>query len=378
LNKINTETPGGNSITLLFRLLGALPDEDWSGLNLDGANLSGADLSGMKFKETTMRYANLDNVIFEEADFSDSDLTGVRIEETAPVLAVTTGELENRLFAAYKDNTIREWKSILKKGNEQSRIVVEDTKGDVIGLEIFNGSSLCAVTNEEMIFYEFNDKEKLIQKARFRIKPGYRRLVTKGNILLLLSEIDKQTNKLHLVDLDKFEEVDWLEQEKISLCETLDLKAFAITDGKSYLRVEGTEQAQNEVILNISLQEITSLCVHTCEKDKKYLLACGQSNGEVSIWMLDSLNGKWDHKLLVKNQVHDGMVSSLSFLDDARIVSGGIDRKISILKFGEDSDDLKGHQENILHMTIKCKGMKIEGLQGSKEQEIFKKLIQNE
>jgi WD40 repeat protein len=234
------------------------------------------------------------------------------------------------------------------------------------------------VTNEEMIFYEFNDKEKLIQKARFRIKPGYRRLVFKENILLFLSEVEKQTNKLHLVDLDKFEEVDSLEQEKISLCENLDLQAFAVTDGKEYLRVEGTEQDQNEEILDISLQEPTSLCVHTCEKDKKYLLACGQSNGNISVWKVESLNGKWEHKLLVKNQLHDSMVSTLSFLDDARIVSGGIDRKISILKFGEDADDLKGHQENILHMTIKCKGMKIEDLKGSKEQEMFKKLIQNE
>jgi hypothetical protein len=286
--------------------------------------------------------------------------------------------MDNRIFAAYKDNTIREWKSILKPGNEEFRIVLEDTKGDVIGLEIFNGSSLCAVTNEEMIFYEFKDKEKLIQKARFRIKPGYRRLLTKGNMLLMLSEIEKQTNKLHLVDLDKFEEVDSLEQEKISLCENLDLQAFAVTDGKEYLRVEGTQQTQNEEILDISLQEITNLCVYTCEKDKKYLMACGQSNRNVSVWQLDRLNGKWDHKLLVKNQVHDGMVSTLSFLDDARIVSGGIDRKISILKFGKDPDDLKGRQENILHMTIKCKGMKIKGLKGSKEQEMFKKLIQNE
>jgi hypothetical protein len=377
-NKINTETPGGNSITLLFRLLGALPNENWSGLNLDGANLSGAEISGMKFKGTSMRYANLDNVIFEGADFRCSDLTGVRIEETAPVLAVTTRDLDNRLFAAYKDNTLREWKSILKPGNAESQIVLEDTKGDVIGLEIINGSSLCAMTNEEMIFYEFNDKEKLIQKARFRIKPGYRRLVTKGNILLLLSEIEKQTNKLHLVELDKFEEVDSLEQEKISLCENLDLQAFAVTDGKEYLRVEGTQQTQNEEILDIALQEATSLCVYTCKRDKEYLLACGQSNGNVSVWRIERLNGKWDHKLLVKNQVHDGMVSTLSFLDDARIVSGGIDRKISILKFGEDSDDLKGHQENILHMTIKCKGMKIDGLKGSKEQEMFNKLIQNE
>jgi hypothetical protein len=377
VNSMTNESPGGNAITLLFRLLEALPDDDWSGLNLDGANLSGADISGMKFKGTSIRYAILDNVIFEEADFRDSDLTGVRIEETAPVLAVTTRDLDNRIFAAYKDNTIREWKSILKPGNAQSRIVVEDTKGDVIGLEIFNGSALCAVTNEEMIFYEFNDNEMLIQKARFRIKPGYRRLVTKGNILLLLSEIEKQTNKLHLVDLDKFEEVDSLEQEKISLCESLDLQAFAVTDGKSYLRVEGTEQTQNEEILNISLQETTSLCIHTCEKDKQYLIACGQSNGNVSVWQVERLNGKWDHKLLVKNQAHDSMVSTLSFLDDTRIVSGGIDRKISILKFGEDSDDLKGRQENILHMTIKCKGMKIDGLKGSKEQEMFKKLIQN-
>jgi hypothetical protein len=180
------DSPGGNAITLLFRLLGKLPGSDWSGLNLDGANLSGANLSGKNFRETSMRFANLDNVNFEEADFSNSDLTGVRIEETAPVLATVARHFGNRIFAAYKDNTIRKWKNINKPGGAVSKIVVENTKGNVIFLGFLHGPNLYAMTNEELIFYDFDDKEKLIQRARFRLKPNYRKVVVKNDLLFHL------------------------------------------------------------------------------------------------------------------------------------------------------------------------------------------------
>jgi hypothetical protein len=44
-----SRNPGGNAVTLLFRLKGELPGNDWSGLNLDYANLSGANLSNKNF-----------------------------------------------------------------------------------------------------------------------------------------------------------------------------------------------------------------------------------------------------------------------------------------------------------------------------------------
>ena len=370
-----SRNPGGNAVTLLFRLKGELPGNDWSGLNLDYANLSGANLSNKNFFGSSLRYANLDNVNFEGADFRECDLTGVLIEETAPVMAITTHPfLGDRIIAAYGDNTIREW-SVFQRMKNESRIIAKNTNGFINGLGIYTGSDLCAVTNEEIIFYDFDDHGKLLCRAYFRMKPEYSQVVAKRDTLLLLSDEVDHIGRVLLVNLQQRNIVDSIELESIALCENLDPQTFVLSERKSLLCLKQIKNSHIETALTLMAQEVSSLCVFCCKKDTKYLLACGHRNGEVLVWQLDIFKNKWQDKLLLKNRAHDGVVSTLVFLDESRIISGGFDRKISILRFGPDSGGVQGIQERILHLTIKCKGMKIEGVKGDREREMLKKLI---
>ncbi|MGC1122293.1 MAG: pentapeptide repeat-containing protein [Candidatus Methanofastidiosia archaeon] len=365
---------GGNAVTLLFQLKRELPGDDWCGLNLDYADLSGADLSNKNFSTTSLRYANLDNVNFEGADFTGCDLTGVRIEETAPVLAIAPHPSGNRIIAAYGDNTIRQW-NITHRLKNESHVIGKNPNGTINSMGICTGSDLYAMTSDEIVFYDFIRPEMLSQRARFRMKPGYRQALVKGNILLFVSEKEHQENKILLVDLHRQTIMNLMELKEIVLCENLNQQVFVFSEGKNSLKVQGKVYSYREKAINLQVREITSLCVLCCEKDVKYLVACGQANGEILIWHIDLSEGKWQEKLLLKNRAHDGVVSALAFLDDSRIVSGGIDRKICIIRFGPDLSGLNGIQEQILHRTVRCRGMKIEGIKGEREQEILRRLI---
>jgi WD40 repeat protein len=231
------------------------------------------------------------------------------------------------------------------------------------------------MTNEALIYYDYQDGEQLIQRSRFRIKPQYRQVTAKKNILTILSETGVNKNIVLLIDLVELEIADSLEFENVSLCDNLDLQAIVITGGKSSLRVEGLDTAKAAESLTLPAHEVTSFCVHTCKADERYLLACGQRDGKVLVWQIEYLEDKWQSNLLLKKQVHEGIVSSLCFLDDFRIISGGVDRKISILGFGEDSTGLQGTVEQDLCLTLRCQGLKIDNVQGPREKKMLEKLV---
>lgn len=367
-------TLGGNAVTILYRLKGELPGDDWSELNLDGADLSGADLANKNFSGTSLRYANLDNVNFEGADFCHCDLTGVQIEETASVLAVAANHLGDRIIAAYGDNTIREW-NISQRLKNEWKTIGRNTNGFINWIGTSPHSSLCALTNEEVIFYDFKDQGELLERARFRMKPEYRQVVVKENNLLLVSKKEHDPNKVLLIDLKQQKIRGSVELEKVALSENFDRKTFVMSEEGTSLRIAETTNSSLESAITLSAHEVTSLCVFSCKKYSRYLLACGQRNGEVFVWQIDFFKGKWKEKLLLKRYDHDDSVSSLAFLDDSRIISGGIDRKIFVIRFGSDIGNTKGKKENELHLTAKCRGMKIEGVKRDRERRMLETLI---
>ena len=365
---------GGNAATLLYRLKGELPGNDWSGLNLDYADLSRADLSNKNFRYTSLRFARLDNVNFEGADFRNCDLKGVRIEETAPVLAVTVPSIGDRIIAAYGDNTIRDW-NIAQQSNYETQIICENTDGSINQLETHFGSDLCAITNEEVIFYDFGDQKELLQRARFRKKSKYGLVVAKKDILLLVSDEDNQMSKVLAIDLQQRKIICVLDLKKITLCENLDRQTLALPEEKTFLNIKRTETSNTETTISLPAHEVTSLCVRYCDESDKYLLAFGQRNGKVLVWQIDLSTDEWQHELVLENRVHEGLVSSLAFLDDSTIASGGVDRKISILRFGPGWGGIEGIEESDLQLIARCKGMKIDGIKRDIEQEMLRKLI---
>lgn len=71
----------------------------------------------------------------------------------------------------------------------------------------------------------------------------------------------------------------------------------------------------------------------------------------------------------------DGPVTAVTFLDDTRVASGGRDRSIVITRIEAEENSKPGIQERKLQLTLRCKGMKINGLIGPDEQQKLRDLI---
>jgi hypothetical protein len=70
--------------------------------------------------------------------------------------------------------------------------------------------------------------------------------------------------------------------------------------------------------------------------------------------------------------VHDGIVTSIAFLEHDRVVSGGSDRAINLVPTAQLLTETSSeHQLSPLRLTIRCKGMRIEGLQGDRERQLL-------
>ena len=250
-----------------------------------------------------------------------------------------------------------------------------NTNGFITWIGTSPDLGLCALTKEEVIFYDYRDQGEFLERARFRMKSEYRQVLAKENDLLLISEKENESNKILLIDLQEKKIRELLELEKVVLCENFDGKTFVLFEGGTSLRIVETKNSSLETAITLPAREVTSLCVFNCRKKAEYLLACGQRNGEVFVWQIDLSEEKLQGRLLLERHDHDGPVSSSVFLDDSRIVSGSVDRKIFIVRLEPDAEGTAGIKEDVLHLTARCKDMKIKGVKGERERKMLESLI---
>ncbi len=360
----------GNCATLLYRLKGELPSENWCDLVLDRADFFGANLSGKCFVSTTLREANLYNVNFESSNFIKSDITGARIAETKPVFAIYVHSI-NKIIVAYGDNTIARWE-ISQISSPKYEVIGTNESGHIKSIGSIDMYSLLAITDKEAIFFDTDIQEKLVEKSRFRIKDEYKQILSKKNSFLVVSENENAESEVLTID-NQLEIICSKSVKEGSICESLGQDAYVISNCKDSLDIVSTNSTKKTVSLQVC--EATSLGVFFCEDSKNYLLACGQRNGEVLVWKIDLSKDEFAFESLFKLPVHEGIVSSVVFIDKRRVATGGFDRKMCILIFDSDSNNAEAVVEAELYLSIRCKEMKIKGMVESKEKELLEELI---
>lgn len=98
---------GCNAVTLLYRVAGELPGNDWSNMMLEGADLGGADLRGKSFYGTSLRHADLRGALWHRVDLRQADLAGALLDRSIDAEGARTegleGERERRLFEASRE-----------------------------------------------------------------------------------------------------------------------------------------------------------------------------------------------------------------------------------------------------------------------------------
>jgi hypothetical protein len=373
IDRIKLGYLGGNAVNLLYQYKGNLPGDDWKNLVLDGAILPGADLSGKDFSGTSLQYANLDNVNFANSNFSNCNLTEVRIEETTPVqsIAVSTGE---KILSLYHDGIIREW-SYQRPHGASSTNLSGNTAEKEMKLMALPGNDLTVLHDRFLYFYDRNDLN-LDLKAAIEIRPNIR-LIKATRDYLLLNEEDGKKNRLLLVDLNKEAIVKSFICVPFTLCDHLDDCALVIFNQNEDLQLIDITPVKRTPLVISTGQKVA--CISTCKCDKlpgQYLLGLGLYNGTVQVWQIQV--DQWKSEKILDQLLHEPgkPVKDICFIDECRIVTGGLDKTIKLLTFNPDGEPVGDTKE--FKMTLQCQGMKIDGvvrdkIEGKKLKELIDK-----
>lgn len=361
---------GGNAVSLLHGLQAFRPNSDWSDLNLDYARLDGADLTGMRLCRSSLRSADLDNADLTNADLRGADLSNVRLEETASVRAISVEPDSERVLAAYANGEIREWelapsqacKSILlaRSGERAIEAVARGPSGSTV---LF-ADGHCTVLSPD---------EPEPELVRYRTKDHFRLPRVIGSRVSYATEILGVGTRLTVCDLNQ----DALDT---ALVVGHHVAAFAHLQGLGFVFVDmggdGLHIAPSTVgdaapsLLKVDGASFMSLAaLH--EASDRWLIGTGERDGMVSVWSVASKplgdqlgNVELSWTLIMRKVVHDGPVNTLAFSSREAIVSGGSDRVVAMtgLQQTEASrPDLR------LHLTLRCRGVLIDGLEGPTE-----------
>jgi hypothetical protein len=362
---------GCNAVSLLYKYLGYLPGEDWSGLALDGVDLAGADLSGKNFSGTSLQYANLDNINFTDADFSFCDFEGVRLEEAAPIQALTVSSNEN-IYAFYNNGIIREWM------NPRTYISysIAPGSGQIIDkslLIVHSDNNVTLVQDQEILFFD-KEKNQLQKKAAIKIKPRIK-IARISDENILLSEDATLQDLLLMVDLKKQAVIKSTDIGSFVICDHFDDRAFVGYNKDRGLKiVDLSSQRKKDVILpRTKNEDIICMTTIQCKNTPSlYRIALGKKDGSVQILELDL--EEWSVSQLCQYQLHKKTVNDIVFVDERRVLSGGFDKKLLLVKLDMNGKPQAKTKE--FKIDLQCKGMKVDGVQPEEKRELLEKLIE--
>ncbi|WP_306318007.1 MULTISPECIES: ubiquitin-like protein Pup [unclassified Streptomyces] len=356
---------GGHALTLLNAHCARLPDDIWSGLCFDYAWLPDADLSGMAFRGSSLRHANLDNANLENSDFTDADLTGVRLEETSRVFGLTTTGSQ-RIFAGYEDRSIREW--VLKAGEQLEVRTVATLAHRAERLHCTASDTLIALGGSRLTVLTYASPESRVL-ATFKVKSMFRPPAFHGDSTLLVQEDNSGLAQAIWYVPAKRRGYgaqrlgDYVDSAQVHGAVGL----VATTEG---VLVFGPPGQENRPVNLHELPGLSSVAV-TGTADTGLTLATGHDDGTVRLSRLSPDGSGFSREELWTRALHDGAVSSLAFFDDGNLVSGGLDKAVCVTPLAADDH----HHSRRLFLSIRCQGMRLEGVCGDTEQARLREIV---
>lgn len=354
---------GGNSLTLLYAARGELPKCDWSGLRLDHAQLGGVDLASARFVRTSLRNANLDNADLTGVDFTDADLDGVRLEETPRVAAITAFD-DDRIVAAYEDGSLREWRP--RPGGSYESQVIARTEHPVERLYRTPRGRLAAIGTGVFSLYELQSRS-LELTSRFGTKSRFRLTLPGERSALLLEEANGGRTRVYWLDATGARVRDHWDVDGVVTCSAqLDGRAYAVALDEQ-VRVVHLDERGNCDVRTLEVGRTSCLDLGLT-RDGDVLLALGQHDGQVRVdrfagTALDGPGTLWQRGL------HAGTVTAIAFGEHGQLMTGGADRRVCIVRSAIDGPGPSGQCVRQLHLTLRCRGVKVDGVRTEREQQ---------
>jgi MinD-like ATPase involved in chromosome partitioning or flagellar assembly len=386
---------GGNALTLLHGAGGLLAERDWSGLRLDHARLRGADLRGARLAGSSLRHANLDNANLEEADLTQADLEGVRLEETSQVLAVTALP-GNRVIAAYEDRSLREWRRQPGAGWESQVVATLDYKTDQLqvtplGRVMASGEGMLTVLDvaaggadgsadsaeSSGSGVSSGASEASSVRSAFRTSSRCRAAVLGARTALFTEEGDGGQLLVTWLDMATARALKELDiDETVMACAQLDEVMFALATSNGihviWLLGEGRKA--------VTVADLTVTCLSVRADGDGALLAAGHHDGSVSLTQLSPADTgvvapKW------MRHMHDGPVTDILLDAEEQVITGSTDRKVfvtpvSAIRSDSPASDKAESAVQRLHLTLRCKGVRFDGVRTEREQEKLRRYAQ--
>jgi Type ISP C-terminal specificity domain/N-6 DNA Methylase/Pentapeptide repeats (8 copies)/NACHT domain len=387
---------GGNAFTLLHGAGGPLAERDWSRLYLDHARLRGADLHRARFAGSSLRYANLDNANLEDADLTEADLEGVRLEETSRVLAVT-GLNGNRVIAAYEDLSLRKWHRHPGAGWESQVVATLDHKADQLQVTPMgrvlasgegmlsvldlardtDGSSNSAELDRSSGANEAGEASKI--RCAFRTSSRCQAAVLGARTALFTEEGDAGRLLVAWLDMINARVLAELDvDETVTACTQLDEALFALATPNT---VQVVSLLGGDGCKEITVADPAVTCLSVRVDSDHVLLAAGHHDGSVSLTQLGHADTgvvapQWTRHL------HDGPVTDIFLDTEERVITGSTDRRIyvtpvSAVRSDRVAPDTAEFAVQALHLTLRCKGVRFDGVRTEREQEKLRRYAES-
>jgi len=111
------------------------------------------------------------------------------------------------------------------------------------------------------------------------------------------------------------------------------------------------------------------------------LLAAGHGDGSVTITRLSSADAA-DQAPQWRRQIHDGPVTDILIDAEEQVITGSTDRSLCVTAMSairsdpSAKDDAKSMVQR-LHLTLRCKGVRFDGVTGEREQEKLRRYAQS-
>jgi glutamate dehydrogenase/leucine dehydrogenase len=363
---------GGRAATLLYQLKGDLPANlDWRGKNFDGVDLEGANLSRLDFTGSSLRNANLTNVNFEDSNFSGCDFTGVRIEETKPVAALAADPSGERIIAAYSDGALRSWE-FRPDGRSVSTLVGEWPAGVGGSIGLHESGQVWLHANDEWWLLNRQESGLWEPSSRFRIADGVACVRPRASVLAVTrTGLDDGAPIALLVDLERNGKLFTATTGATRHCVPIGSEGIVWSDASTGLLVETMSSSGLRRSIVLPCRKPSSLDVRT-RSDGMHVVAGGTEEGMVHVWTLETRHNEIVPHQIFAGSIHEGAVTDVALLEDARVASGGSDCVVSVTSWAEDGSTEVRYR---LQLRLRCRGMRIEGLKSEAERLLLRKLI---
>ena len=190
---------------------------------------------------------------------------------------------------------------------------------------------------------------------------------------MTLTEKGDDGEQVSLIDLTRLTKIGSLSAGATRHCVCVGTEAVAYVGAGAEVLVQSLDRGNAPREVRLQCAEPSCLQVLNTEAGK-HLLAVGTVEGRVHVWELHLQAHEWSYIKMLELVAHEGLVTGLTFLSDKKLVSSSSDRSIAVINFGE-TDDKAAQVERRLVLTLRCQGMKIEGLRTESERALLAKHV---